>query len=166
MGVLETYPIIPLPYDTVPVPGRKLHIGSVNRPDIVAIIANYYNGAFGNKTQDNSAALGCIPLRSPYLGPDGHKLIESTSKNDRAERQVPDPAHATKDDLFNYGVLAKIQGIEGGRTGEIKLVLDCTTRFRVDKFTQDKPYIQARCQVFKDEGQYGVFCVCLRGTCY
>lgn len=151
MVAYEVLPIIPLPYDTVPICGRKLQIAAVNRPDIVAIVANFYNGAFGNKSKDHAASIGCVPLRSPYLSPDGQKLIESGKASDK-EPAVPDPAHASRDDLFNFGVVAKIQGIEGGKTGEIKLILDCTTRFKLGKITQDKPYLEGRCEIYKDEG--------------
>lgn len=156
MVASETYPVIPLPYDTVPIPGRKLQIAAVNRPDIVAIIANFYSGSFTGRSKDQAASIACVPLRSPYLSSDGKKLIESASKSDK-EPTVADPAHVKRDDLFDFGVMARIQSVEGTKAGEIKLILDCTTRFKLGKITSESPYLQAKCQVFKDEGKAATY---------
>lgn len=151
MGTVGTYPIIPLPYETVPIPGRKLQIAAVQRPDIVAIIANFYNGSFSSKNKDATASVGCVPLRSPYLSADGQKLLEPANKS-KKEPEVPDSMNVKKEDLYNYGIMARIQSVEGSKSGEIKLVLECTTRFQLGSITQEKPYMQARCKVVKDEG--------------
>lgn len=152
MVAYEVLPIIALPFGTVPICGRKLQIAGSSRQDIVAIIANFYNGALSNKSKEFSTSIGCVPLRSPYLSADGQKLIESPGPKDERDTQLPDPANVKREDLFNYGVVAKIQGIEGGKTGDIKLILDCTTRFKLGKFVSEGPYIEARCEIHKDEG--------------
>lgn len=151
MGVSTTYPILPLPYGSVLFPGRKLQISSANRQDIIAIIANYYNGAFASKSKENPFLIGCTPLRSPLLSADGQKLIASSNTDD-ADHETPDAGQAVKDDLFNYGTLAKIHSIEGGRSGDLKLVVEGVQRFKVDKITQEKPYFTGTLKPIRDEG--------------
>lgn len=157
MGILkkerdDAYPILALPYGTVLFPGRTLHISPANRPDVIAIIANYYSGALRTKSKDNAPLINCIPLRSPYLSPDGRKLLEGAIKEVH-ERKEPDSTNLSKDDLFNYGTLAKINGIRGGRSGELAIVVEGVNRCKLDKITQETPYFEATVKVFKDDGK-------------
>lgn len=152
MSSSTTYPILPLPYNSVLFPGRKLQISSANRQDIIAIIANYYNGAFASKNKENPFLVGCVPLRSPLLTADGQKLIGSGSSEDDAAKDIPDAAQASKQDLFNYGVLAKIHSIEGGRQGDLKVVVEGVARFKVQEITQEKPYFAGQVKEMRDDG--------------
>jgi len=156
MGLLkkeqeDAYPILVLPYGTVLFPGRTLHISPANRPDVIAIIANYYSGALRTKSKDNAPLINCVPLRSPYLSADGRKLIESATP-DATGRKQSDSADISKDDLYNYGALAKINGIRGGKSGELAIVVEGVSRCKIQKVTQETPYFEATVQVFKDEG--------------
>jgi len=158
MGILkkekdDAYPILALPYGTVLFPGRTLHISPANRPDVIAIIANYYSGALRTKSKDNAPLINCVPLRSPYLSPDGRKLIEGATKDGQGRGGEPDSANLSKDDLFNYGTLAKINGIRGGKSGELAIVVEGVNRCKLDKMTQETPYFEATVKVFKDEGR-------------
>lgn len=54
-----------------------------------------------------------------------------------------DPAAAIKDDLFGYGVAAKISGVEGKGTGEFALLVEGVARIRIEKVTQERPFFEA-----------------------
>jgi len=63
----------------------------------------------------------------------------------------PRAESAGKDDIFQYGVLATISGVEGGRSGELKISLEGGQRFKIEKVLQEKPYLSAKVTVFDDE---------------
>jgi len=148
--ILESIPLLPLPHDTVLFPSRKLQISASDRPDIIAIIAEYYNRALtSSNAGSKSTVIGCVPLRSPYLNGDGHRLIEAgqdaakrTSKDDQIKRE----------DLFNYGVLATIGSVEGKRTGKLQIVVEGLQRFKIEEIVQVKPYLAAKVKTYVDEG--------------
>ncbi len=148
----EYYPIVPLPYNTVLFPGRTLHISPANRPDIVAIITNYYSNSLKARSKEGAALLGCVPLRSPYLSADGKKLLEHIrTDTDKNIDQVV--GLVKKDDMFHYGVLAKISGIRGGKAGDLALVVEGESRIKLDDIIQDRPYFEAHVTIFRDQGQ-------------
>jgi len=142
--------LLPLPCDTVLFPGRKLQISASNRQDVLAIIAEHYSRAVVDGSRKKSAVVGCVPLRSPYLSSDGQHLIEAGKDSDVAEAH-PRAESAGKDDIFQYGVLATISGVEGGRSGELKISLEGGQRFKIEKVLQEKPYLSAKVTVFDDE---------------
>lgn len=148
----DAYPILPLPYNVVLFPGRTLHISPANRADVISIIANYYSGALKTKSKENSPLVACVPLRSPYLSADGRKLIDDGK---REKRTPPDATNVSKDTLFNFGTLAKINGIRGGKSGDLALVVEGVSRCKIDQYTQEKPFFEAKVLTFKDEGKSG-----------
>lgn len=157
----DAYPILPLPYNVVLFPGRTLHLSPANRSDVISIIANYYSGALNTKSKDNAPLIACVPLCSPYLSRDGRKLIDDGNK-DSPKRALPDANKVTKDTLFNFGTLAKINGIRGGKSGDLALVVEGVSRCKINQITQDTPFFEAKVTTFKDEGQ----CTCsCRGCC-
>ena len=148
----EIYPLIPIPYGNVLFPGKTLHISPSNREDVVAIIAKYYTGALKTGPKSNAPLIGCVPLRSPLLSADGKKLIEDA---DKSSKQIlePDVTHATKDDLFQYGCIARISGIRGGRQGDVALVVDGLSRCKITKITSESPYLEGKLVEYKDAGE-------------
>jgi len=152
MTTRGSIPLLPLPYDIVLFPGRKLQISASNRQDVLAIIADHYSRAVVDGRRKKSAVVGCVPLRSPYLSSDGQDLIESGNDSDVAEAH-PRAESAGKDDIFQYGVLGTISGVEGGRSGELKISLEGGQRFKIEKVSQDKPYLSAKVTVFDDESE-------------
>lgn len=70
------------------------------------------------------------------------------------ERLDITPASATKEDLFGYGVAAKISGVEGRGTGEFALLVEGVARVRIDKLTQERPFFEAEVTYEFDEGIY------------
>lgn len=148
---LYTLPILPLDYGTVLFPGKTLNISPANRDDVSAFISKYYSGALQTKNNDNSPLVACVPLRSPYLSADGKKLIEDSPKADAIQNE-PNAARAVGADLFDYGCIAKIAGIRGGRRGEVALVLEGQSRCKLEKVIEEKPYMYAQTREFKESG--------------
>lgn len=60
------------------------------------------------------------------------------------------PGKAGEKDLFAYGVVAKISGVQGRRPGDLALVVEGARRFRVERFTQFRPFMEGEV-VFVDE---------------
>jgi ATP-dependent Lon protease len=70
------------------------------------------------------------------------------------ERLDINPSSATREDLFGYGVAAKISGVEGRGTGEFALLVEGVARVRIDKLTQERPFFEAEVTYEYDEGRY------------
>jgi ATP-dependent Lon protease len=75
---------------------------------------------------------------------------------DAKPKEKPDinPASATKDDLFGYGVAAKISGVEGRGTGEFALLVEGVSRVRIEKLTQERPFFEAEVTYEHDDGRF------------
>ncbi|GAB7362263.1 hypothetical protein MBLNU230_g2283t1 [Neophaeotheca triangularis] len=148
----RTIPLIPLPYGVVLLPGVTTRIPVAGRPDVSALIYHHYQ-------QNANAALsvGCIPLNSPYLSPDGNQLLESgdsdpSNGNDKAATTQPtNPSEARRPDLFSYGTIARVMEVQGsaGKEGGA-LVVKGLSRFRVEKILRDRMYFEARVTVHED----------------
>ncbi|KAI9847777.1 MAG: hypothetical protein M1838_000776 [Thelocarpon superellum] len=149
MGVPDprTLPLVPLANDAVLLPGIMLRIPVADRPDIIAVLSNLYGRAATAKSRISRAlsTIGCVPLNSSLLSPDGQNLItESSDKPSISGDSTPvDAAHATAHDLFRYGAVAKISGVEGKGTGEVALLVEGIGRFHIDKFTRETPFFEA-----------------------
>ena len=147
---VDTYPVLPLPYGAVIFPGKTLHVSPQDRQDVIAVIAKYYTGALRSKTKDNAPLVACFPLRSPHLSIDGKKLLQEPTKQERTPPE-PDVTRATKQDLFEFGCVARISGIRGGRRGDVALVVDGLHRCKLEKVTSESPYFEAQVREFRDE---------------
>ena len=147
----ETLPVIPLEYGQVLFPGKSLNISPANREDVSSVIAKYYSGALQTKSKDNTPLIACVPLRSPYLSADGKRLIQDSAKTETPKPE-PDVSRVTKRDLYEYGCIARIAGIRGGRRGEVALVVEGQNRCRVERYTQEKPFLVAQVQEHRDIG--------------
>ncbi len=151
-----TLPVIPLAKDTVLLPGIVLRIPVAgNRADIPALLSNVYSRA-ASKTHSqrlDNVNIACVPLNSPYLSKHGQKMIAGDERNPSPkERLNINPGSATKNDLFGYGVAAKISGVEGRGTGEFALLVEGIARIRVDKITQERPFFEAEVTYEYDDG--------------
>ena len=140
-------PIIPLARDGVLLPGVSLRIPVGKRPDIPPLLAAVYAEATKFKREPSSITIGCVPLASPLLSPEGQSLIEDSESRVRktAEHLASNPSGAGERDLFGYGTVTRISGVQGRRPGELALIVEGVSRFRVERFTQFKPFIE--CQV-------------------
>ncbi|CAK3873600.1 Lon protease 2, peroxisomal [Lecanosticta acicola] len=160
----RTLPIVPLPTHLVLLPGVTTRVPLQNRADIAAILAHIYSKASTPRPEANSVTVGCIPLNSPFLSPDGNRLIEeggdandnnnnnnnNRKKNAKSVVEV-DPAQARKADLFQYGTMARVTGVQGRRPGELMLVVEGVQRFKVDKVVRERPYFEANVVLHQEE---------------
>jgi ATP-dependent Lon protease len=147
-------PIIPLPKGQILLPGISLRITIVNRPDIAALLAHIYSVSNNPRREgDAPITVGCIPLGSRYLSPDGKLLIQDPlERQDEAEADVH-PAVAVKKDLFGYGCIAKVSGVQGRRQGELSLIVEGVQRFSVEKFVKERPYFEGPVLPHVDDGR-------------
>ena len=134
-------PIVPLPKEQVLLPGVSLRVSIANRADLAALLAHIYSTA-SEPRGESAINIGCVPLNSPYLSSDGKRLIADGQEN-RKEVPAIHPVNATKNDLFGFGTLAKVSGVQGRNRGELSLVVEGISRFKVEKITQERPYFEA-----------------------
>jgi ATP-dependent Lon protease len=154
-----TLPIIPLAQGTVLLPGIVLRIPVTgNRSDIPALLSGVYSKAATTtpiQRLDN-VNIACVPLNSPFLTPDGQKMIEEAKQSpEPTERADNEQSSVSKEELFGYGVAAKISGVEGtsGRSGEFALLVEGVARIKIGNITKEKPYLEGEVTYLSDEGQ-------------
>jgi ATP-dependent Lon protease len=134
-------PIVLLPKDQVLLPGVSLRINVANRADLAALLAHIYSTA-STPRGESVISIGCVPLKSAFLSSDGKRLIDDGHDKGK-ERPEIHPVAAKKDDLFGYGVVAKVSGVQGRNRNDLSLVVEGTSRFKIDKVTQERPYFEA-----------------------
>ncbi|KAJ9635031.1 ATP-dependent protease La [Exophiala oligosperma] len=147
-----TIPLIPLARDSVLLPGVTLRISVSNRADIPLLISSAFQRASRSRAGTASLPVGCVPINSPYLSADGRELLDSSKKESSGhiEHDI-DPSNATKKDLFKYGTLAKIIGVQGNSNADPYLVVEGVQRFRIDKIRHEKPNFEAEVTFYEDE---------------
>ncbi|KAF2268732.1 ATP-dependent protease-like protein La [Lojkania enalia] len=133
-------PVIPLAPPHALLPGTSLKIPTANRADLAAILAKIYSISSTAKP-DAAITVACVPLNSALVSRDGKLLIED-GKGGKAAFES-DPMGATRKDLFGYGCLAKVSGVEGRRVGELSLVVEGLERIDVRDVVQERPYFEA-----------------------
>ena len=150
-------PIIPLARDAVLIPGFTLHIPLHRRPDVAALLSAAYTQAAQQNAKPSATLIGCVPLCSPLLSPEGQRLLEDSDARVRktAQRLVDDPNNAHEEELFAYGAMAKVAGVQGRRPRELVLVVEGLRRFRMERFTQFKPYIECEATPLGEESECG-----------
>ena len=148
----STIPIIPLARDTVLLPGVTLRIPVTNRADIPLILSSAFQRT-RNRTVSANIPIGCVPLTSPLLSKDGQELIDSPeNESGRQElRSEIEPGKAKKGDLFGYGTLAKIAGVQATPGRESYLIVEGLQRFKIDKITHERPYLEAEVTFYEEE---------------
>ncbi|KAL6829873.1 ATP-dependent protease La [Trichoderma camerunense] len=153
-SLTATLPLIPLPRGTVLLPGLAYRI-TVNssRPDIPALLAHVYELAAskGPDGRIDTIPIACVPVSSPLVGPDGQLLITNGEDIDNTRIDSVNPGTAKKDDLFGFGVAAKIVGIDGRGSGEFALRVEGSSRVRVDGITRERPFFEAKVTYYEDE---------------
>ena len=153
-----TLPLVPLAKNTVLLPGIVLRIPvASNRLDIPALLSSVYSRAASTTPSQrlDNVNIGCVPLNSHWLNQQGQKLISQDERNPRPKERLDiNPGNATKDDLFGYGVAAKISGVEGRGTGEFALLVEGVARIRIQKLTQERPFFEAEVVYQHDEGKF------------
>lgn len=148
-----TLPLVPLASDAVLLPGVTLRIPVETRPDIPILLSTAFTRAARTRSGGSNFSIGCVPLNSPYLSKHGKELLDSNEGESkrREEKGEINPGKATKDDIFGFGALAKIIGVQGRPNAEPYLLVEGLQRFRIDKIGQDKPYFEAEVTFYEDE---------------
>ena len=149
-------PIIPLGRGTVLLPGliQRISVNS-SRPDIPALLAHVYEraAAKGSDGRIDSIPIACVPVSSPFVGPSGQLLINNGEDADTTQLEEVNPGAATKNDIFGFGVAAKIIGIDGRSGGEFALRVEGTSRVRVDSISRERPFFQGKVTYYNDESK-------------
>ncbi|TKA76882.1 Lon protease 2, peroxisomal [Friedmanniomyces simplex] len=146
----RTLPLIPLPSSLVLLPGVTTRIPLQNRADVAALLAHIYSKAATPRPEPSSITIGCVPLNSAYLSSDGKQLPENGDKDKKGATIQTDPGQARKPDLFQYGTLARVTGVQGRREGQLTLVVEGVSRFKTDKILRERPYFEARVTVHEE----------------
>ncbi|PHH72086.1 hypothetical protein CDD80_4772 [Ophiocordyceps camponoti-rufipedis] len=150
---VATLPVIPLARGAVLLPGLVQRITvSSGRPDIAALVAHVYEraAAKGRDGRIDGIPIACVPVSSPLVGPTGQLLISNGDELDGARFQHIETAGADGQDLFGFGVAARIVGIDGRGSGEFALRVEGKSRIRVDSITSEKPFFEAKVTYFPD----------------
>ena len=153
LSKLETLIILPLAQDTVLLPGSKLQIPVQGRSDIPALLSAAYLNSSTPRSDATTISIGCVPLSSPLLSHDGQNLLDDRDGRSRRglDRSNVNSPRADGLNLFTYGTVAKISGVQG-RRAELSLIIEGIRRFRVDAIIRDKPYIEAEVTLIDEDG--------------
>ena len=148
----RTLPIVPLPTGLVLLPGTSARIPLTGRADVASLLAHIYSKAATPRPEATGVTIGCVPLNSPYLSPDGKRLIEDAEAQEgKRQSTTPNPGDARKPDLFQYGTVARVTGVQGRTPSELTLVVEGTSRFKIEKITNERPYFEAKVTIHLDE---------------
>lgn len=141
-GKTLSIPILPLATDFVLLPGVTFRIPVSNRPDIPVLLTSLFKRTAASKSSQKPITVGCVPVASPFLSKDGHHLIEGDDGDHEQDHEHAEvrPEEASKDDLFAFGTLAKITGVQGRSSAEPHLIVEGMQRFTIEKFTKEKPF--------------------------
>lgn len=136
-------PLVPLAKGSVLLPGVTLRIPVSNRPDLTNLLSSLVDKP--SKRDSNSITFGCIPFSSPFLSRDGLQLIEGDDSDEtqKEEYDTIDAGQARKDDLFRYGTVGKVIGVQRRAYSEPFLLVQGSQRFTVKKVLRDRPYFEA-----------------------
>ena len=148
-----TIPLIPLAKDSVLLPGVTLRISVSNRADIPLLLSSAFQRATKTRTGSAQLPVGCVPINSPFLSPDGKELLDSAAKESSRDLESADidPGKARKKDLYGYGTLAKIIGVQGNSNADPYLLVEGIQRFKLDKIRHERPHFEAEVTFYEDE---------------
>ena len=150
----QTLPILPLPKESVLLPGITLRISVANRTDIRALLTSVFTKDKRPRVDPTAILIGCVPINSPLLRSDGQQLLDDgdARRTRRPHDEEINPSDADHRDLFMYGTVAKISGVQGRRADDLSLIVEGIRRFRIDRFTQMRPYFEAEVAYLDEEG--------------
>lgn len=136
-------PLVPLAKGTVLLPGVTLRIPVSNRPDLTNLLSSLVDRP--SKRDGTTITFGCVPFSSPFLSRDGQQLIEGDNSDESQKEDYDsiDAGQARKDDLFRYGTVGKVIGVQRRAYSEPFLLVQGTQRFTIKKILRDRPYFEA-----------------------
>lgn len=142
-GRATKLPLVPLAKGSVLLPGVTLRIPVSNRPDLTNLLSSLVDRP--SKRESNSITFGCVPLSSPFLSRDGLQLLEGVDSDEdrRLDWDTIDAGQARKDDLYRYGTVGKVIGVQRRAYAEPFLLVQGSQRFTVKKILKDRPFFEA-----------------------
>ncbi|KAL5341582.1 Lon protease-like protein 2, peroxisomal [Aspergillus crustosus] len=145
--------LVPLPKGTVLLPGATLRIPVTNRPDLANLLSSLLDRTHSNKRDANSITFGCVPLCSPYLSKDGQHVIDNGAVDDdkREEFEAIDAGQARKEDLYRYGTLGKVIGVQRRAYSEPHLLVQGVQRLTVRRVIRERPFFEAECILHEED---------------
>ncbi|KAL8705078.1 MAG: hypothetical protein Q9201_001804 [Fulgogasparrea decipioides] len=150
----QTLPIVSLPKGVVLLPGVTLRIPVAGRSDVFSLLTSIYSRSRNPKADAAALPVGCVPLNSPLLSSDGQQLLEGQHQpSQEQDDEYSAPEDAVRDGLFRYGTVASISRVEGRRQDDFTLVVEGLRRFRIDRFTQEKPFFEASVSYIDRDGK-------------
>ncbi|KAL4784929.1 Lon protease C-terminal proteolytic domain-containing protein [Aspergillus varians] len=144
--------LVPLPKGSVLLPGATLRIPVSNRPDLANLLSSLLDRTHANKRDVNSITFGCVPLCSPYLSKDGQRVIDNGAVNEDAKEEFEaiDAGQARREDLYRYGTLGKVIGVQRRAYSEPHLLVQGVQRLTVRRVSKERPFFEAEC-ILHDE---------------
>jgi ATP-dependent Lon protease len=136
-------PLVPLPKGSVLLPGVTLRIPVSNRPDLANLLSSLVDKP--SKRDASTITFGCVPLNSPFLSRDGQQLLEGEDSDSERKEEYDsiDAGQARKEDLFRYGTIGKVIGVQRRAYSEPFLLVQGSQRFTIKKVLRDRPYFEA-----------------------
>ncbi|KAL2864675.1 putative LON domain serine protease [Aspergillus lucknowensis] len=144
--------LVPLPKGSVLLPGATLRIPVSNRPDLANLLSSLLDRGQSNRRDANSITFGCIPLCSPFLSKDGQHVIDDGTVDDdkKEEYESIDAGQARKEDLYRFGTLGKVIGVQRRAYSEPHLLVQGVQRITVRRVLKERPFFEAEC-ILHDE---------------
>lgn len=147
-------PLVPLAKGSVLLPGVTLRIPVSNRPDLANLLSSLVDKP--SKRDANTITFGCVPLSSPFLSRDGQQLLEGADSDPerKSDYDVIDAGQARKEDLFRYGTIGKVIGVQRRAYSEPFLLVQGQQRFSIKKVLRDRPYFEADVFLHDESSEY------------
>lgn len=171
-AMAQRLPLLPLPYGHVMLPGSIIRVSLIDRADLQSLLHNILTNS-KSALDATSVNLGCIPLAGrgdlePNPSEEPSHAKEDKATTDQLEGEVKevqidskssgaaspniDPASATPGDLFGYGTLARVIGIERGGFSGPSIVVEGLSRFKTISSTQRTPFLEAEVEYIAEHG--------------
>lgn len=147
--------IVPLPKGTVLLPGVTARLPVPNRPDLSNLLSSLLDQASKGQRHENSISFGCVPLGSPYLSKDSQNFIddENLDEDKKEEYEAVDAGQARKEDLFHYGTVGKVVGLQRRVYGEPSLLIQGVQRFSIERWLKERPFFEAEVILHEEKGK-------------
>lgn len=146
--------LVPLPKGSVLLPGVTLRIPVSNRPDLANLLSALLDQTNLGKRDGNTITFGCVPLRSPLLSNDGQQLIDDGSVDGakKEEFDAINAGQARKEDLFRYGTVGKVIGVQRRAYAEPFLVVQGVQRFTIKHILRERPFFEGEVVLHNERG--------------
>ncbi|RMZ87199.1 hypothetical protein DV736_g5576, partial [Chaetothyriales sp. CBS 134916] len=93
-----------------------------------------------------------VTLRIPVSGrADVSLILSSAFQRTRSRTVSTNIPIGCKEDLFTFGTLAKIAGVQAAPGHEAYLIVEGLQRFRIDKVVHERPYFEAEVTFYEEE---------------